>query len=141
QGGHEREVSPSGHSGLDAAARFRIPTPHLGRDHLWRGGHWCFPDDLRDWPAAFEPATAFPRCQRLADRSSSAARDVQFADRERRVEGDWFGAGILAADSTAVPGHRNSRGLRISVARRGHRRPHHVARWPEWQELHTITVS
>src|ERR1035438_2309647 len=64
----------------------------------------------------------------FGNRKSSAARDVQLADRERRVEGNRFGAGIPAADSAAVLGHWNSRGLRISFARRGHRRPHQIGR-------------
>ena len=69
------------------------------------------------------------------------AGHVQLADRQWRVEGNRLGAGLPAADSAAVPGDWNSGGLRLSVARRGHRRPHHVARRPEWQELHTAAVG
>ena len=73
--------------------------------------------------------------------SIPAAGHFQFTHHQRRVEGHRLGAGLPAADSAAVPGDRNSRGLRLSVARGGDRRSHHVAGRAERQELHSAAVG
>ena len=52
----ECKVSPSGHAGVDAAAGFSLPPPHLGTGDLCGGRDRRLSDDLRCRPAALEPA-------------------------------------------------------------------------------------
>ena len=71
---------------------------------------------------------------------ASCGRD-QFAGGQRSLEGRGIGAGLFAADSAALPGHRNSGGFRIPGARRRHLRQGDGQGGPERKVIHSPAVG
>src|ERR1043166_6946391 len=138
---HKNELPGAGAAALDAAPRRPLPASNCRTSGISAGGDRGVPDDFQGRAADHGCGADGDSIVGPVVRVDAAGFRAAVAGGRRNLERCGVGGRLPAADSAAVPVHRDLRRLGLSCTRRADRGSHHGALRPSGQELHSTALG